>query len=79
MENEILQDKSVAYIAAAVCGVAMTIAAWGLTKLWTTLIETVGRNPQAKKDVSMFGLIGMGSIEAVALYILAIAILMIIL
>lgn len=77
MENEILQDKTFAFIAASVCALAMTVAAWGLTKLWTTLIETVGRNPQAKKDVSLFGFVGMGSIEAVALYILVIAILII--
>ena len=77
MENEVLQDKTFAYIAASVCALAMTVAAWGLAKLWTTLIETVGRNPQAKKDVSLFGFVGMGSIEAVALYILVIAILII--
>jgi F-type H+-transporting ATPase subunit c len=77
MENEILQDKSMAFIAAGICALAMSAAAWGLTKLWTTLIETIGRNPQVKKDVTLFGFIGMGSIESIALYILVIAILMI--
>lgn len=77
MENEILQDKSLAFIAAGICALAMSAAAWGLTKLWTSLIETVGRNPQVKKDVTLFGFIGMGSIESIALYILVIAILMI--
>lgn len=77
MENEILQDKSMAFIAACVCSLAMTVVAWGLTKLWTTLIETVGRNPQARKDVSLFGFVGMGSIEAIALYILVVAVLII--
>jgi len=77
MENEILQDKSMAFIAAGICALAMSSAAWGLAKLWTTLIETVGRNPQVKKDVTLFGFIGMGSIESIALYILVIAILMI--
>ena len=77
MENEILQDKSMAYIAAGVCAIGMTVAAWGLTKLWTSMIETVGRDPQVKKDVSLFGFVGMGSIESIALYILVIAILMI--
>lgn len=78
MENEILQSKALAYIGAGICALSMTTAAWGLAKLWVTLIETVGRNPQAKKDVTLFGFIGMGSIEAIALYILVIAILMII-
>ena len=77
MENEILQDKSMAFIAAGICALAMSAAAWGLIKLWTSLIETVGRNPQVKKDVTLFGFIGMGSIESIALYILVIAILMI--
>ena len=77
MENEIIQDKSMAFIAAGICALAMSAAAWGLTKLWTSLIETVGRNPQVKKDVTLFGFIGMGSIESIALYILVIAILMI--
>ena len=77
MENEILQNKSVAYIAAGLCALAMTVAAWGLAKLWTTLIETVGRNPQVKNEVQNFGFIGMGSIEAVALYMFVIAVLMI--
>ena len=77
MENEILQDKSMAFIAAGICALAMSAAAWGLTKLWTSLIETVGRNPQVKKDVTLFVFIGMGSIESIALYILVIAILMI--
>jgi F-type H+-transporting ATPase subunit c len=77
MENEILQDKSMAFIAAGICALAMSAAAWGLTKLWTSLIETIGRNPQVKKDVTLFGFIGMGSIESIALYILVIAILMI--
>ena len=77
MENEILQDKSMAFIAAGICALAMSATAWGLTKLWTSLIETVGRNPQVKKDVTLFGFIGMGSIESIALYILVIAILMI--
>ena len=78
MENEILQNKTLAYISAGICALAMTAAAWGLTKLWVALIETVGCNPQVKKDVTLFGFIGMGSIEAIALYILGIAILMII-
>ncbi|MBQ7633241.1 MAG: F0F1 ATP synthase subunit C [Alphaproteobacteria bacterium] len=77
MENEILQDKSLAFIAAGICALGMSVAAWGLTKLWTSLIETVGRNPQVKKDVTVFGFLGMGTIESIALYILVIALLMI--
>jgi len=77
MENEILQDKSAAYIAVGLCALAMTAAAIGLSILWVALIETVGRNPQVKKDVQSFGFIGMGSIEAIALYMFVVAVLMI--
>ena len=78
MENELIQNSVnvYAYLGAAACALPMAIVAWGLTKLWVTLIETVGRNPQVKKDVTLFGFIGMGSIEAVALYMLIIAILL---
>ena len=41
--------EPIAYISAAICAVSMVVAAWGVTKLWTTMIETVGRNPQVKK------------------------------
>jgi F0F1-type ATP synthase membrane subunit c/vacuolar-type H+-ATPase subunit K len=77
MENEVMQDKSLAFFAVSICALAMTVAAWGLAKLWITLIETVGRNPQVKNDVQTFGFIGMGSIEAVALYMFVVAVLMI--
>jgi len=77
MENEILQDRSLNYIAASICALALSAGVWGLAKLWTTLIETVGRNPQVKKDVTTFGYIGFGSIESIALYIFVVAILII--
>lgn len=78
MENEVIQNSVniYAYLGAAFCALPMATVAWGLSKLWTTLIETVGRNPQTKKDLTLFGFIGMGSIEAIALYMLIIAILL---
>lgn len=78
MENEVAQNmiNIYAYLGAGICALPMAAVALGLSKLWTTLIETVGRNPQVRKDVTMFGFIGMGSIEAVALYMLIIAILL---
>ena len=64
------------YIGAAICALSMTVAAWGVTKIWTTIITTVGRNPQVKKDVNTYALIGFATVEAIALYALVIAILM---
>ena len=46
MENEILQDKSAAYIAVSICALAMTVAAWGLAKLWTTLMRKRAKYPR---------------------------------
>ena len=43
------------------------------TKLWTTMIETVGRNPQVKKEVDIYGWAGFAAIEAIALYALVVA------
>ena len=78
MENEVAQNmvNIYAYLGVGIYALPMAAVAIGLSKLWTTLIETVGRNPQVRKDVTMFGFIGMGSIEAVALYMLIIAILL---
>ena len=55
----------------------MMAAAWGLAKVWSILIETIGRNPQVKRDVQTLGFIAAGFIEAIALYALVVAIMMI--
>lgn len=68
--------EPIAYISAAICAVSMIVAAWGITKLWITLIDTVGRNPQVKKDVDIYGWAGFASIEAIALYALVVALVM---
>ena len=65
--------EPIAYISAAICAVSMVVAAWGVTQLWTTMIETVGRNPQVKKEVDIYGWAGFAAIEAIALYALVVA------
>ena len=47
--------EPLAYIGASICALSMTVAAWGVAKLWMTIITTVGRNPQVKKDVDIYG------------------------
>lgn len=48
--------EPLAYIGASICALSMTVAAWGVAKLWMTIITTVGRNPQVKKTlISMAG------------------------
>ena len=54
----------------------MAASAWGVAKLWITMIETVGRNPQVKKDVDTYGWAGFAAVEAIALYCLVVALIM---
>lgn len=54
----------------------MMVAAWGVSQVWTTIISTVGRNPQVKKDVDIYGWAGFAAVEAIALYALVIALVM---
>lgn len=75
MENLVSSNAAI-FIGAALCTLPMAAAAWGVTKLWTTIIETVGRNPQVKKDVDTYGWAGFGAIEAIALYCLIVALVM---
>ena len=68
--------EPLAYVSAAVCALSMTVAAWGVTQVWTTIILTVGRNPQVKKDVDIYGWARFAAVEAIALYALVIALVM---
>ena len=64
------------YVGAAICAITMTISAWGVTKIWITMINTVGRNPQVKQSVDIYGWAGFAAVEAIALYELVIALVM---
>ncbi len=67
---------SMAFIGAGMCALSMTVAAWGVAQVWTTIISTVGRNPQVKKEVDIYGWAGFAAVEAIALYALVIALVM---
>ena len=68
--------EPLAYIGAGMCALSMMAAAWGVSQVWTTIISTVGRNPQVKKDVDIYGWAGFAAVEAVALYALVVALVM---
>ena len=53
--------EAVKFIAAALCAISMKTAAEGVSKIWITMIDTVGRNPTVKNDVNAFGLIGFAA------------------
>ncbi len=76
MEN-IVSSVPMMYIGVGLCALSMTVSAWGLSVVWKSLIETIGRNPQVKKDVQSLGYVAAGTIEAIALYALVVAIMMI--
>ena len=76
MEN-LVNSEALMYIGVGMCALSMTVSAWGLAKVWSVLIETIGRNPQVKKDVQSLGYVAAGTIEAIALYALVVAIMMI--
>lgn len=67
---------AVKYFSVALCAMSMKTAAEGVAKIWITMIDTVGRNPTVKNDVNAFGLIGFAATEAIALYALVIALVM---
>ena len=80
--------EPLAYIGAGMCALSMMAAAWGVSQVWTTIISTVGRNPQVKeevvvpacgktkKEVELYGWAGFAAVEAVALYALVLALVM---
>ncbi len=72
-----MDAESAKYIGAGLCALSMIGASLGISKVWTTIISTVGRNPSAKKDVDIYGWAGFAAVEAVALYALVIALVMI--
>jgi len=49
----------------------------GLGKLFSAFIEAVGRNPGAKKDVFQIGMIGAAMTEAIAIFALVVALILI--
>jgi len=65
------------YIGVGFCALSMIGAALGVAKIWCTIINTVGRNPSVKADVNLYGWAGFAVTEAIALYALVLALVMI--
>jgi F-type H+-transporting ATPase subunit c len=75
MEN-LMSAEAFKYISVALCTIPMAVVAWGITKFWMSLFDNIARNPQANKELSGYAMVGFATIEAIALYCLAIAVLM---
>lgn len=65
-----------AYIGAGMCAFSMMASAWGVSQIWMAIISAVGRNPQVKKEVDIYGWVGFAAVEAIALYALVVALIM---
>lgn len=69
--------SSVKLIAAAIALLPLFGVGLGLGKVFSSFIEAVGRNPGAKKDVFQIGLIGAAMTEAIAIFALVVALILI--
>ncbi|MDY4841875.1 MAG: ATP synthase subunit C family protein [Alphaproteobacteria bacterium] len=68
--------EPMAYIGAGMCAFSMMASAWGVSQIWMAIISAVGRNPQVKKEVDIYGWVGFAAVEAIALYALVVALIM---
>ncbi len=64
------------YLSIGICSLVMIAVAKWLAEIWITIINTVSRNPSVKNDVTLFAYIGAGMTEAIALYALVLAFIM---
>ncbi|MBO7258363.1 MAG: F0F1 ATP synthase subunit C [Alphaproteobacteria bacterium] len=69
-----MDAETMKYLAIAIISLVMFGAAKGVAEIWTTTISSVSRNPNSKKDVSIFAWGGAALTEAIALYALGLAI-----
>lgn len=70
MENAIFDAR---LIGAGLAAIGMIGAGIGVGNVWSSLIGAVGRNPGAKKEVELYGWIGFAVTEAIALFALIVA------
>ncbi len=63
--------------AAAIALLPLFGVGMGLGKLFSSFIETVGRNPGAKSDIFQIGMIAAAMTEAIAIFALAVSLIII--
>ena len=64
-------------LAAALALLPLFGVGMGLVKLFSSFIESVGRNPGAKNDIFQIGMIGAAMTEAIAIFALAVSLILI--
>ncbi len=78
MEQETLQfiAEGAKYFSIAIISLVMMSVAKGVASIFETIISCISRNPEVKKDVSLFAWGGAAMTEAIALYALGLAIML---
>ena len=78
MEADSLQyiAEAAKYFAVGMISLVMLGVAKGVAQIWVTIISSVSRTPEVKNDVSLFAWGGAAITEAIALYALGLAIIM---
>lgn len=61
------------FIGAGLAAIGMIGSGIGVGNIWSSLITAVGRNPAAKPNVELYGWIGFAVTEAIALFALVVA------
>lgn len=68
--------EAVKYLSIGIISMVMLAVAKGVASVFTTIISCISRNPNVKKDVSLFAWGGAAMTEAIALYALGLAIML---
>jgi F-type H+-transporting ATPase subunit c len=63
-------------IGAGLAAIGMIGSGIGVGNIWASLIATVGRNPAATQNVELSGWIGFAVTEAIALFALVVALIL---
>ena len=76
MEQESLHAiaEAAKYLSVGLIRLVMLGVTKGVAQIWVTIISSVSRNPDVKNDVSLFAWGGAAITEAIALYALGLAI-----
>lgn len=70
-----MELQSAKMIGAGLAVFALLGVGIGLGNIFSTMVSSIARNPQARKEIFPIGLLGFAATEAVALFALLIALL----
>jgi F-type H+-transporting ATPase subunit c len=71
-----MDQQAASAIGAGLAAIGMIGAGIGVGNIWASLITAVGRNPAAKQSVELYGWIGFAVTEAIALFALVVALIL---